>query len=103
MPGMKDMYDYEREASNEPIPPSLGQILCTMVDLAKNTDGIICASSEAIEGEALKACGEIRKVYGVGLSVAPRGWNTELVLKDDTIKSFLDKFEPNSVMYTSFG
>lgn len=103
VPGMKDMYDYEREASNGPTPPGLAPTLCTMVNLANNTDGIICASSEATEGVALKACSEIRKIYGVGLSVSPRGWSTGLTLKDDTIRTFLDKFEHKSAFYISFG
>ncbi|CZR66912.1 uncharacterized protein PAC_16813 [Phialocephala subalpina] len=103
VPGRPDMYDYEREASNGPSPQGLAHMLCTMVDLAKSTDGVICASSEAIEGEALKTCSEFQKIYGVGLSVAPRGWSTGLTVKDDTIRTFLDKFEHNSVLYISFG
>ncbi|MCJ1391936.1 hypothetical protein MMC18_004803 [Xylographa bjoerkii] len=101
--GIKPMYDYEREASNGPTPPGLASMLCEMVKLARNTDGIIVPSSNCLEEAVLIACNEFAKIHAVGIQLAPRGWSTSTRIEDDTIRTFLDKHPPQSVLFISFG
>ncbi|RDW65261.1 hypothetical protein BP5796_09953 [Coleophoma crateriformis] len=104
VPGVKPMYDYEREAANCPAPPGMGAILSQMVTLGKQSDGIISASSTCLEGEAIKACEKYTKLYPVGIQVAPRGWAKDgLEIKDETLSTFLEKWGTNKVVFISFG
>ncbi|MCJ1398745.1 hypothetical protein MMC11_001946 [Xylographa trunciseda] len=103
VPGIKPMYDYEREASNGPTPPGLAAMLGEMVKLAKNTDGIIVPSSFCLEEAVLAACAQLAKIHAVGIQIAPRGWSTSTRVQEDTIRTFLDKHPPYSVLYISFG
>ncbi|MCJ1323030.1 hypothetical protein MMC15_008381 [Xylographa vitiligo] len=103
VPGIKPMYDYEREASNGPTPAGLTVMLYEMVKLAKNTDGVIVASSECLEEAVLTACSQFAKMYAVGIQLAPRGWSTKTRIQDDSIRSFLDKQSRHNVLFISFG
>ena len=79
-------------------------MLCQMSEEAFNTDGLIMASSHAIEGDVIEACKKYTTVYDVGLQLAPRGWNKgQAVLEDEALHGFLDQKSPNSVLYISFG
>ncbi|RDW59520.1 hypothetical protein BP6252_12607 [Coleophoma cylindrospora] len=104
VPGVKPMYDYEREMGNCPSPPGIGVILSQMVTLGKKVDGIISASSTCLEGETIKALEKYTKVYPVGIQVAPRGWGKDgLEIKDETLSNFLGKWGTNEVVFISFG
>jgi hypothetical protein len=74
-----------------------------MVKLGQNVDGVISVSSEAIEGPTIAACSKFKQIYPVGIQVAPRVWDDEMVVDDNEVRSFLDKQEANSVLYISFG
>jgi len=74
-----------------------------MVKLGESVDGVISVSSEAIEGPTLAACSKLKQIYAVGIQVAPRVWDDELVVDDDEVRSFLGRQEADSVLYISFG
>ena len=74
-----------------------------IVKLAANTDSPIISFSHAIEGPVLDAWSQFKKPYPVGIQVAPFGWEKGHLIEDETIRSFLDKHETNSVLYISFG
>ncbi|MCJ1438144.1 hypothetical protein MMC27_007531 [Xylographa pallens] len=103
VPGIKPMYDYEREASNGPTPPDLATMLCEMVKLAQNTDGVVVPSSHCLEEAVLNACAQFATIYAIGIQLTPRGWGTDARVQDDTIRSFLDKHPRHSVLFISFG
>ncbi|PMD38695.1 glycosyltransferase family 1 protein [Hyaloscypha variabilis F] len=103
VPGVKEMYDYEREGYNIPMPPGVLSQMAVMANLADETDGIIISSSYAIEGPVLEACKEFKKVYPVGIQIAPFGWEKGAVIQDEKIRGYLDKQKENSVLYISFG
>lgn len=74
------------------------------VSLAKATDGVVCASSMALEGETIAACQTYTNVHSVGVQVAPRGWSkNELVVKDESLRAFLDNHGKGEVVLLSFG
>ena len=77
--------------------------MAVMANLADETDGIIISSSYAIEGPVLEACKEFKKVYPVGIQIAPFGWEKGAVIQDEKIRGYLDKQKENSVLYISFG
>ncbi|KAE9362805.1 glycosyltransferase family 1 protein [Stipitochalara longipes BDJ] len=103
VPGVKEMYDYEREGYNIPMPPGILTQMAAMTNLANETDGVIISSSYAIEGPVLEAWKEFKKPYPVGIQVAPFGWEKGAVIQDEKIQGFLEKQEKNSVLYISFG
>jgi hypothetical protein len=77
--------------------------MAVMANLADETDGIIISSSYAIEGLVLEACEEFKKLYPVGIQIAPFGWEKGAVIQDENIRGYLDKQKKNSVLYISFG
>ncbi|KAF4818959.1 UDP-glycosyltransferase 76D1 [Colletotrichum siamense] len=104
IPGIQDMYDYEREFGEVPLQAGVSSMLRETVSLAKATDGVVCASSMALEGETIAACQTYTTVYPVGVQVAPRGWSkNELVVKDETLRAFLDSHRKGEVVLISFG
>ncbi|KAF5519386.1 UDP-glycosyltransferase 72B1 [Colletotrichum aenigma] len=56
IPGIQDMYDYEREFGEVPLQAGVSSMLRETVSLAKATDGVMCASSMALGGETIAAC-----------------------------------------------
>lgn len=74
-----------------------------MVKLGQNVDGVISVSSEAIEGPTIAACSSLKEIYTVGIQVAPRVWEDNLLVDDEEVRIFLDKQGANSVLYISFG
>lgn len=78
-------------------------MLCEMVKLSKNTNGVVVASSEAMEEAALSACQGFACIYPVGIQLAPRGWGKGLLIADDTIRNFLDRYDRHNVLFISFG
>ncbi|KAK2037204.1 glucosyltransferase [Colletotrichum somersetense] len=105
IPGVKDMYDYEREFGEVPIRAAVSGVLQETTNLAKSTDAIICASSIALEGETLIACKEYAAVYPVGVQVPPGAWlkNKRPVIHNKKLRMFLDGHTRGSVMLISFG
>ncbi|KAI8296212.1 hypothetical protein K4K59_004233 [Colletotrichum sp. SAR11_240] len=98
------MYDYEREFGEVPLQAGVSSMLRETVSLAKATDGVVCASSMALEGETIAACQTYTTVYPVGVQVAPRGWSkNELVVKDESLRAFLDSHGKGEVVLISFG
>lgn len=97
------MYDYEREADNEPSPPGLLLAVARMVDLTQAVDGIINSSSRALENAAIEDCNRFRPMYPIGMQVSPRGWGKDSRIADDSIRAFLDSQTTNSVLYIAFG
>ncbi len=81
----------------------LAAMLCEMVKLSKNTDGVIIASSETIEEAALTACNKFTHIYPVGIQLAPRAWDRGLSIDDRTIRTFLDQHDRHAVLFISFG
>jgi len=83
----------------------LGVDLGEFVRFTVNADGIIVASSYAIEGETLKACCQVSKskVYPVGVQLSPSGWERTLTVKNPSLATFLEMRETNSVLYIAFG
>lgn len=74
------------------------------VSLAKATDGVVCASSMALEGETSAACQTYATVHPVGVQVTPRGWSkNELVVKDESLRDFLDSHGKGEVVLITFG
>ena len=51
----------------------------------------------------LEAFKGVKKVYPVGIQVAPFGWEKGTMIQDEKIRGFLDKQEMNSVLFISFG
>ncbi len=78
-------------------------MLCEMVKLSKNTNGVIIASSETIEEPALTACNEFTHIYPVGIQLAPRAWDKGLSIHDSMIRTFLGKLDRHAVLFISFG
>jgi hypothetical protein len=79
-------------------------MLCDMLDLCKNADAIVVASSHAVEHDALEACKRFKKIYEVGVLLQPRGWEKgTATLTDEHQRAFLDKQKPKTVLYISFG
>jgi len=87
----------------KPINLGLNALLGEMVKLAHNVDGVISVSSEAIEGPTIAACNDYKKIYTVGVQVAPRVWDERLHVEDIEVEAFLGKQEKKSVLYISFG
>jgi hypothetical protein len=79
--------------------PMLGEI----VKLGKNTDGAIIPSSYFLEAAIFEAYKQFTKPYPHGIQVAPFGWEKGHLIKDEAIRTFLDKHEKNTVLYISFG
>ena len=77
--------------------------MAAMAKLAEETDGFIISSSFAIEGPVLEALKDVKKVYPVGIQVAPFGWEKGAMIQDEKIRDFLDLQERNSVLFISFG
>jgi len=118
-PGVKEMYDYEREAANVPKPPGIlsnlervtaltlvtGMLpmMGEMVKLIKKVDGMLLSSSYVLEGPALEGFKQFTKPYPHGVQVAPHGWGKGHQIKNEDIRSFLDRNEKNTVLYISFG
>ncbi|KDN71390.1 putative glucosyltransferase [Colletotrichum sublineola] len=106
IPGLKDMYDYEREFGEVPMRSVVSRVLQETTSLVKSTDAIICASAVALEGETLTACKKYAAVYPVGIQIPPRGWlkNTEQsVIHDEKLRMFLNGNDSGSVILISFG
>ncbi|KAK2743136.1 indole-3-acetate beta-glucosyltransferase [Colletotrichum kahawae] len=104
IPGIQDMYDYEREFGEVPLQAGVSSMLRETVSLAKATDGVVCASSMALEGETIAACQTYTTVHPVGVQVAPRGWyKNGLVVKDESLLAFLDSHGKEEVVLISFG
>ncbi|KAK4687554.1 hypothetical protein P7C73_g2564, partial [Tremellales sp. Uapishka_1] len=103
IPGVPDMYDYEREAENVDNPmTTFGQMVASMVDFIREADGVLATSSMCLEGEVMEALKQYINVLPIGMSMGPRGWNgSELI--DGLVKQFLDRQRDKSVLFISFG
>lgn len=76
--------------------------LADMVDFLQKADGVLVATSQALEGEAIKAVREFVNVLPTGVSVNPRAWSGS-PLKEEVVKNFLDSRGKHSVVFVSFG
>nr|XP_036574408.1 indole-3-acetate beta-glucosyltransferase [Colletotrichum truncatum]KAF6780836.1 indole-3-acetate beta-glucosyltransferase [Colletotrichum truncatum] len=90
---------------------SLGEII-EQVSIAKNgetvtlvqaTDGIVCASAMALEGETLTACNNYTTVYPVGVQIGPKNWSRDALIEDERIRAYLDRHGKEEVLVISFG
>ncbi|KAK4687104.1 hypothetical protein P7C73_g3015, partial [Tremellales sp. Uapishka_1] len=103
VPGIPDMYDYEREAENVDNPmATFGQVLANMVDFMREADGVLAASSMCLEGAAIDAIKQYINVLPIGMSLGPRAWNGS-TLDEGDVKQFLDRQKDKSVLFISFG
>lgn len=78
-------------------------MVAEMIKLGKAVDGIIVTTSEVLEAASIEACREFQDIYAVGIQVAARGWGQDLAVKNEGIRTFLDKNRKKSVLYISFG
>ena len=74
-----------------------------MLKLVQGTDGVIISSSHALEGETLASCQKYARIYPVGIQIAPTMWSKELQVNDPVVHGFLERHEPRSVIFISFG
>ncbi|KAJ7140391.1 hypothetical protein C8R46DRAFT_1013542 [Mycena filopes] len=115
LPGIPDMYDYERLSyAAGPPPPGLGTLFSFTQKMCKQVDGYIAASSTCLEPIGVPYGREYYKerkqeLFAVGMQAHELCWNegTPFVLSNQVLKTFLDKavkdFGPTSVLYISFG
>ncbi|KAG6359887.1 hypothetical protein INS49_010940 [Diaporthe citri] len=104
IPGLKDMHDYEREFGEVPLQAGVTSMLRETVSLAKATDGVVCASAMALEGDTLTACNKYTTVHPVGVQIAPRGWSHDVpTIKEDKLLSFIQHYGKGEVILISFG
>ena len=119
IPGLPEMYDYEREAENLPAfpceeylasgadtmlssPLAIPDIVMNMVDFTGRGDGTLLSSSNCLEKEVIEACNEYIPTYAVGAGVTARAWKGTQ-LEPGPIKTFLDQNVANEVIFVSFG
>ncbi|KZL64821.1 indole-3-acetate beta-glucosyltransferase [Colletotrichum incanum] len=104
IPGCKDIYDYEREFGEfGMIRTVVSSLLRDTVTLVQATDGIICASAMALEGETLTACNKYTTVYPVGVQIGPKNWSRDGLIEDERIRAYLDRHGKEEVLVISFG
>ncbi|KAF5498415.1 Deshydrogenase mokE [Colletotrichum fructicola] len=104
IPGCKEIYDYEREFGEfGMIRTVVSSLLRETVTLVQATDGIICASAMALEGETLTACNKYTAVYPVGVQIGPKNWSRDGLIEDERIRSYLDRHAKDEVLVISFG
>ncbi|KAF4805741.1 UDP-glycosyltransferase [Colletotrichum siamense] len=103
IPGCKEIYDYEREFGEFGMIRTVSSLLRETVTLVQATDGIICASAMALEGETLTACNRYTTVYPVGVQIGPKNWSRDGLIEDERIRSYLDCHAKDEVLVISFG
>ncbi|KAF4832801.1 UDP-glycosyltransferase 1 [Colletotrichum tropicale] len=103
IPGCKEIYDYEREFGEFGMIRTVSSLLRETVTLVQATDGIICASAMALEGETLTACNKYTAVYPVGVQIGPKNWSRDGLIEDERIRSYLDRHAKDEVIVISFG
>ncbi|KAK1973398.1 glucosyltransferase [Colletotrichum cereale] len=104
IPGCKDIYDYEREFGEfGMIRTVISPMLRETVTLVRATDGIICASAMALEGETINACNKYTTVYPVGVQIGPKSWSRNVQIEDERIRAYLDLHGKEEVIVISFG
>ena len=77
-------------------------IVKRMVDFTSKGDGTIISTSTCLESEAIAACNHYIPITAPGAGVTPRAWQ-KVQLGDGPIKSFLDQYAENEVLFISFG
>lgn len=81
----------------------VSSLLRETVTLVQATDGIICASAMALEGETLTACNKYTTVYPVGVQIGPKNWSRDGLIEDERIRSYLDRHAKDEAIVISFG
>ena len=80
----------------------LTKIVRNMCDFTQRGDGAVLSTSMCLESDVLEACREYTQVIVPGAGVTPRAW-TGTQLEAGSLKSFLDRFRQDEVVYISFG
>ncbi|KAF7324532.1 hypothetical protein MKEN_00493900 [Mycena kentingensis (nom. inval.)] len=110
-PGAPDMYDYERVSVASGPPVAMFTVISSSQKLARLVDGYITTSTPAIEPVGIPQLKTLfharekkQELFTVGLQTSPAVFaGTKCLVTNSTVKSFLDKHGPNSVLYISFG
>lgn len=74
-----------------------------MIRMIKQTDGIVLTASHTLEREACLAIAKNATLWDIGIQLSPRAWGHDATLADETVRTFLEKQAPKSVLFVCFG